>query len=176
MESNRLSQCDMSTLAPSVTRLTKFFTMLRIVTWIYWPSLKPGYMQGSADATTIGVLTHGPTPSCRCQGLRWGGGGVAILFKSELNLGRMSISTFQSFELMEAKLTTGNRTFIFLVVYRPPSGQETTFLKEFAALIDSYITMAGHLILVGDFNMHWESPQKSCAVKLRDLLSAMGIT
>ena len=88
----------------------------------------------------------------------------------------MSTSTFQSFELMKAKLTSGNRTFIFLVVYHPPSGQETTFLKDFAALIDSYMTMAGHLIIVSDFNMHWESPQKSCAVKLRDLLSPTGIT
>ena len=77
---------------------------------------------------------------------------------------------------MEAKLASGNRTFIFLVVYLPPSGQETTFLKEFAALIDSYITSPGHLIIVGDFNVHLESPQKSCAVKLRDLPSATGIT
>ena len=162
MQSNHLSQWDMSMLAPSVTIKTDELLdhakdgdldILAITeTWL---------RKDPTDAMTTGELTHGPYSLIHVPRPKRRGGGVAILFKSELNLRRMSTSTFQSFELMEAKLTSSIRTFIFLVVNCPPSGQETTFLEEFAALIDSYMTTAGHLIIVGDFNMHWESLRRA---------------
>lgn len=70
------------------------------------------------DAISIGDLEHTYTHSSMSQDRGKRGGGVALRHKSNLDIKKSKSSTkFKSFEHLESKITTGNRTVTFVVIY-----------------------------------------------------------
>ena len=45
------------------------------------------------------------------------------------------------------------------------------FLHEFSSLLEDSITSPGHLLVLGDFNIHWDLPNDAERIKFYDLLS-----
>ena len=103
------------------------------------------------------------------------GGGVAMLFKSGLNIKEQPAEAHSAFEHMEALLQTVNNTVRLCVPYRPPSSSITAFLQEFAQYMDALSTASGQLIVVGDFNIHCDSADNQHTRKFLDLLNSMNL-
>ena len=104
-----------------------------------------------SELTPVGyTFTHLPRSSKR-------GGGVGLLFRNTLNVRHSPSSVkFKSFELLQASIASDNTTTHIVVIYRPPGSScpFSTFLDEFAALMDQYLLQPGSLIISGDFNIH----------------------
>ena len=49
-------------------------------------------------------------------------------------------------------------SFIFLLVYRPPSLSKATFISDFSTLLEDLATSPSELIITGDFNIHVDKP------------------
>ncbi|XP_038049729.1 uncharacterized protein LOC119723237 [Patiria miniata] len=89
------------------------------------------------------------------------GGGVGLVYKSSLTASvvkQCSHPPPSSFESMEVDIHNhDNKHFRIIVLYRPPHSSLTTFMDEFASLLDRYALFTGQLIILGDFNIHWNN-------------------
>jgi hypothetical protein len=104
------------------------------------------------------------------------GGGVAIIYRSTLHVSKQPVTSYQSFEHMEVLLNTGNDCVRISVIYRPPSRQPmSVFFDEFQSYVDSYATTSDKLILMGDFNLHFENESNRDAAKFRDTLFRLNL-
>ena len=69
---------------------------------------------------------------------------------------------------------------ILLVVYRPPPNKKNgssvvDFFKEFADILDIYATLPDELVIVGDFNFHFDINTDVHGRRFRDLLYSHGM-
>ena len=81
-----------------------------------------------------------------------------------------------SFEYMETLVKTQSDIIRLVTVYRPPSSGKngiatTKFFEEFHILLDSYVTLSGQLLIVGDFNIHLDNKCDKDSLKFQDLLT-----
>jgi hypothetical protein len=102
------------------------------------------------------------------------GGGVALLCKESLKPKTLSVSNFDSFEVMSVKLNL-NVPVIVSILYRPPSGDFTVFIKEFGELLANLSLNPTPLIIMGDFNINLKSPS-SKAQKFLDLINMFSLS
>jgi len=106
-------------------------------------------------------------------------GGLGILHKSDLHLSvrDTGIQTvmFEHCCVMDTK--NGVR---YVLVYRPPPSTENGFTKagflsEFDNFIDEISTHPGKLVLLGDFNIHVDTPEESDARHFLTTLATSGL-
>ena len=131
---------------------------------------------GDQDNLTIQQLTPTGYSIHHAPRLTRRGGGVAVLFKDTLNLTKeQNDCSFNTFELIETKLQTSGEAIRICVVYRPPAGSIVEFMEEFTHFIDGHTTTTGRLLIVGDFNIHYEATRDSQVRAFRSLLDAMNL-
>ena len=92
------------------------------------------------------------------------GGGVAIVYKSCLNIKITEQFKYNSFEHIEVVFTSGSFAFRIVVIYRPPPSAtnkftEKMFVNEFQDYLEKLYSKSGKLVLVGDFNFHVENTE-----------------
>ena len=133
---------------------------------------------GDTDNIVIGDLTpagynflHVPRPT----GGGKKGGGVAVVVKSNLKTTVGKVTKFNSFEVIEVTALSTKDCIRVSVVYRPPSQSKIEFIDEFHKYLDGLATSKGKLIVIGDFNFHFEMENNADAMKLRELLYSMDI-
>ena len=107
------------------------------------------------------------------------GGGAAIIARSGLNVKIKQPQDFTSFEYIDASVRSRDQLIQLIAVYRPPfSGKNkstmTTFLTEFGTFLEDVLTRSGRLLMLGDFNFHWETESLD-TLKFADLISSMGL-
>ena len=103
---------------------------------------------------------------------RWDrvGGGIAIVYKSELNI---SIASSQPFKTMESScfsISTGNRLINLITIYRPPDSNVLEFCNELAKLLETNINLSGEIILLRDFNIAINKPLDAMTASFLDVL------
>ena len=86
-----------------------------------------------------------------------------------------------SFECLEIAVTTGSNSIRLTVVYRPPPSTKNGFKSEqFRSELADYLTdilgQSTSVLLMGDFNVHWENTSNPEAVALREILESTGYT
>ena len=82
------------------------------------------------------------------------GGGVALIYRSTVELIKVHITQFQSFEAVSAKLKMINKTVVLCTcIYRPP-GPLCSFLTEFEDFLSYVFEKFEHSVICGDVNMH----------------------
>ena len=96
------------------------------------------------------------------------GGGIAIVYKdclsSQLSFSQALPFAHPSFEFVEATAQIpGKSVVIFSCIYRPPPSTQnkltnSMFFSNFDSLLDHYSIRPGRLILLGDFNFHFDKP------------------
>ncbi|XP_030838753.1 uncharacterized protein LOC762884 isoform X3 [Strongylocentrotus purpuratus] len=91
------------------------------------------------------------------------GGGIAVLFKSELNLTTKPVSNVTTFESVHVISRTS--TLHIVVIYRPPPSTANgltvpDFLNEFESFLTDLSVLPGKLLVLGDFNFHVDLPAK----------------
>ena len=110
------------------------------------------------------------------------GGGVAVIVRKGLVVKqnyRNNSSMFLSFEMLDLTITSGNKQFRLLTIYRPRATKKNKlstpqFFSEFSKLLEDLITTPHQLILAGDFNFHVDDPANTEARNFLDLLDSSG--
>ena len=107
------------------------------------------------------------------------GGGVAVLCKSELQAKKQKVSKYLAFESLELMLKCHGGDIRLCVIYRPPLGSKyskplSEFLREFHHYMDSHATSSGKLVVLGDFNLHFEMNNVDTS-RFKDLLFSLNL-
>ena len=105
------------------------------------------------------------------------GGGVAIVYKSNLNVDRVPNKIkYKSFEHIECVIRTKNEVFRVANIYRNEYSMKhqytaNDFIEEFEDYLSNMMSKPGTPILVGDYNFHVEKPEveKEAGLFLRTL-------
>ena len=117
-------------------------------------------------------VTHFYTENCR-------GTGVAILFKHTLNVKLFSkfSSVFDSFQYRGIDISVRNQPPILLfVIYRRQEFSKDIFEQEFKHLLNFCHLTSYNILLVGDFNYHFEKTSDNTVIKLNNLISTYGLS
>ena len=105
------------------------------------------------------------------------GGGLAILSSEELKLQESKYNLkFKSFECLNTILSLNSTCVHIVLIYRPPPSKRNKlkpgdFLHEFSLLLEDIVTSPGHLLVLGDFNIHWDQTNDPERMKFCNLLS-----
>jgi exonuclease III len=110
------------------------------------------------------------------QGRR--GGGVGLLYKETISVSDKIDESTPSLEAFSVYVKTETTSFRLIVIYRLiPGGKgprRADFHVDFADLLDKYVPKPGPLVIVGDFNIHWDNdcPEQR---ELKDLLESTNL-
>ena len=94
-----------------------------------------------------------------------------MIFCQSLTLTRVEIS-HQSIEVLEC-LVKGPTLLRISVIYQPH--RTTPFLEEFGTYLSSVLTSPGHLLVMGDFNIHVDDPSDRFAQEFLTMISSLGM-
>jgi len=135
---------------------------------------------GSADDFTKEELTPAGYNMLDVPRKNRKGGGVAIISKTLFNARHIKTPSFKSFEVIESLLQTTREIVRLCVIYRPPTSSKlgqpiSTFLDEMQDYIDSRTTMSGSLLLLGDFNFHFDDNSNADTLRLKDMFSGLNL-
>jgi len=111
-----------------------------------------------------------PRTTCR-------GGGVAVVARKGLAVKQNQTTGFSSFEHLDLVVTSRNKSFRLLTIYRPPPSTKNKltpdkFFSEFSILLEDLIAPPHHLLLSGDFNFHVDDAANLNAMKFLDLITS----
>ena len=87
---------------------------------------------------------------------------------------------FKSFEFLPIKVKVTYEEFLLVILYRPPPSPKNKltgamFLEEFNDFVGKIATMHERKVLIGDFNIHWESPDKKVVQNFAVMLQSAGL-
>ncbi|MBV8073763.1 MAG: RNA-directed DNA polymerase, partial [Acidobacteriaceae bacterium] len=103
------------------------------------------------------------------------GGGIAVIYKSSLQVVSSSFRSFSSFEVLVVKVSAGDFTFNLVTVYRPPSSSLSTFMDEFATFLVDVSSSTSELVICGDFNIHVDDSSSHYSQCFLNLLESFGL-
>ena len=104
------------------------------------------------------------------------GEGVAVLYRSAYGVKVEPADTYSSFEYTEVTFRHGCMNITLVGVYRPPSSGTEVFCDQLAQYVDQVVIKSQKLIVLGDFNFHYECINDSASTKFRGLLDSLGLT
>ena len=108
-------------------------------------------------------------------------GGVGVMAKIEFNFTichDLPAHSYRSMELMFLK-TRCIPTLFLIDVYRPPPSKNngltnSRFLEELDQLLSEVSILPGNIIILGDFNIHWNKPKESCTTRFKTSFDSFG--
>lgn len=105
------------------------------------------------------------------------GGGVAIIFKSKLDLKRIPNCATTSFQYIEVEINKSHSNYPTRIIclYRPPSSCVSSFFSELSELLSKRTTLQIKILLAGDFNIHFDSQNDRQRNTLASLLDEYGL-
>ena len=112
------------------------------------------------------------------------GGGVAIIYKSNIDFKLISSSndaTFSTFEHIDCNLVTDKTAICLSVVYRPPPSKKNglstnAFLEqEWPLFLSNYATIDKPVVIVGNLNFHLDKPSDRDSLKFITCLETFGL-
>ena len=101
-------------------------------------------------------------------------GGVALLFKSNLNLKHVTKKQFATFEHLQCVLCLNKVSYRLLIVYKPPP-VNVAFLEEFTEVITEFSTLHSNVIITGDFNVHVDDKSSTISQRFLQILENSGL-
>ena len=102
------------------------------------------------------------------------GGGLGVLHRSSLNLVvRRSAVTPTHFEVLQ--LSCDKPSYYFVLIYRPPSSNTSDFLNEFEDLVTSFAIIPGRLLILGDFNIHFDDALSPGVSRITNIMASTGL-
>ena len=100
------------------------------------------------------------------------GGGIALIHRTSIKCKRLKQHKALSFESLQVMVTIRHKTFHLCIVYRPPQLLPTTqFHSEFADFFTHLMCNKNSVVVMGDFNVHWDDASHADTKHLVDLLS-----
>ncbi|XP_061766120.1 uncharacterized protein LOC133558938 [Nerophis ophidion] len=102
------------------------------------------------------------------------GGGVALIYNENFNLSPNINNKYKSFEVLTMKSVTPLPLHL-AVIYRPP-GPYSDFINEFSEFVADLVTHADNIIIMGDFNVHMNTPSDPPCIALQTVIDSCGLT
>ena len=103
------------------------------------------------------------------------GGGIAIVYKSELNISIASRQPFKTMELLCFSISTGNRLINLITIYRPPDSNVLEFCNELAKLLETNNNLSREIIWLEDFNIAVNKPLVAVPASFLDVLHSFNL-
>ena len=77
-------------------------------------------------------------------------------------------------------ITTASETLRLITIYSVPPNSKNkispnAFIDDFTLLLESLASSTGRLIIVGDFNIHWDDLENQERIKFADFLDMFGL-
>ena len=105
-------------------------------------------------------------------------GGIAVGYKASLNMKECPTSS-QTSEIMECmELTTNFKGIVcnIYIIYCIPNTIVIQFCSELSDLMESNVLKdEGHIIILGDFNIHVDNPENPDTVIFNDFLESFNL-
>ena len=86
------------------------------------------------------------------------GGGIAIVFRKDLNVTKTCTTTYTTMEMATFQININNFVINLVTIYRPPDTNILDFCHEFTDILEQHINQSGELVLMGDFNITVNKP------------------
>ncbi|XP_048016198.1 uncharacterized protein LOC125248394 isoform X3 [Megalobrama amblycephala] len=102
------------------------------------------------------------------------GGGLAILYKSELSVALITTPEMSSFECLVVKIN-GKSPVLVILIYRPPK-VNSGFFSELAELLTLLSSNCSDMLTIGDINIHVDNPDCSQATNFMHVLDCFNFT
>ena len=132
--------------------------------------MKPDDPVTASDLTPPGFSLHHAPRTGRV------GGGVGVLYKNEFKLTAKENPKTSSYESTLCTFKSDhNKNLVLLVVYRPPSSSFAIFLDEFSSCLEDLITSPNEILVLGDFNLHYEDAFDHQANRFKSLLMGFNL-
>ena len=108
------------------------------------------------------------------------GGGVALIYRTCIEVKSHQATTGTSFEGLEVLMTVKSSCLRLITIYRtypsPENGYTVAqFIAEFSDYMEKIVPSSGRLLIGGDFNFHWDKPQDPDTIRIRDTLSSLNL-
>lgn len=100
------------------------------------------------------------------------GGGLAVIYNKNVTVTPINLISVNSFEYIAFKACYST---VIIVLYRPPK-PNVSFISEFSELLTVASTISLRLLVLGDFNIHMDSPNLKLSSDLADVLDCFNIT
>ena len=103
------------------------------------------------------------------------GGGITVIYKSHLQVKKLSFNEYISFESLMINLNISTKSYLFLALYRTPYSTNQpitmlTFLEEFLDHISSLFRSSKNIIILGDFNIPWNTSEHPDTTNMQEIL------
>ena len=138
----------------------------------------------SDDTVTIGELFPNGYEIISVPRKDRRGGGVAVIIKQSLSI-KFNCSketTFRSFEHLNSIVShpKHSQPLNLTIVYRPPRSNKNTlpisvFFDEISDLLAAYTITTTRLLITGDFNVHFDEPEKPDVCKFLQIIESFGL-
>nr|XP_061827608.1 uncharacterized protein LOC133613810 [Nerophis lumbriciformis] len=102
------------------------------------------------------------------------GGGVALIHNKNFNLTPNLNNKYNSFEMLTMRFVTPLPLHL-AVIYHPP-GPNSDFISEFSEFVADLVTHADNIIIMGDFNIHMNTPSDPQCMALQTIIDSCGLT
>ncbi len=102
------------------------------------------------------------------------GGGLAVIYRSDVVLTEVSLPCFSSFECLAFKLN-GLSPVLVLNIYRPPK-PNSVFFSEFTEFLTLASAICPVVLLTGDLNIHVDNVDCANTVSFIDILDCFNFT
>ena len=103
------------------------------------------------------------------------GGGIAIRYKSHLQVKKLIFNNYISFKLLTITLNISSKSYLFSTIYRAPysTKQPTTiltFLEEFPDHIWTLLRNSRNINILGDFNIPWNIADHPDTISMQEVI------
>lgn len=100
------------------------------------------------------------------------GGGLAVIHHPDLCLSPLPLPALYTFECLLFKCKSQSSTATIILIYRPPK-PHPGFINELQDLLTSVCATSSCTLILGDFNLHVDSPTNHSAAEFLDLLDCL---
>ncbi|KAL6466824.1 hypothetical protein MHYP_G00246280 [Metynnis hypsauchen] len=101
------------------------------------------------------------------------GGGLAVIYRCELELSLQLLPELSSFECLAFK-SKHLSSVLFLLIYRPPK-PNSSFILEISNLLATFCSSSADVIILGDMNIHVDIPSCRSATEFLQLLDCLNL-
>ena len=108
------------------------------------------------------------------------GGGLAIMYRSNLNVSVIEANQTRSMEYAIWKVNTGTVIINIIAIYHPPysdinQSTNAMFLDDLADSFVIHLMSLSNIIVVGDFNLHIDKKNDPVVNLLKEMVQAFGL-
>ena len=105
----------------------------------------------------------------------WRGGGIVIIYKSHLQVKKLTFNNYTSFELLTIILNISTKLYLFSTIYRAPYSTKQpitilTFLEEFPDHISTVLRNSRNINILGDFNIPWNIADHTDTISMQEVM------